>query len=211
MKRKLYLKIFLVLCIFSLLIHINQINIYAGESTGWVYINENWYYYENDILQTGWQFINNQWYYFDDSGVMKTGWLYDQEHWYYLSNNGNMVIGWLEIDNQWYYFDDLGQMVTGWNIINKRKYLFNANGQLINGAQYFVIDVSKYQYNIDWTKVINANIDGVILRCSYGMSIDSMYTNYLKELERLSIPYGIYAGFRLVTRITFLPISASGS
>ena len=58
-----------------------------------------------------------------------------------------------------------------------------------------VIDVSKWQYTIDWNKV-KPQIDGVIIRCGYGEDIASQDDEYwqrnVSEVERLGIPYGVY-------------------
>ena len=58
-----------------------------------------------------------------------------------------------------------------------------------------VIDVSKHQGVIDWEKV-KPHIDGAILRCGYGMDIQSQDDKYFKrnadECTRLGIPFGVY-------------------
>ena len=55
-----------------------------------------------------------------------------------------------------------------------------------------VIDVSSHQGKIDWNKVYNAGIYGVILRIGTWETLDSRFYEYLSEVERLEIPYGIY-------------------
>ena len=59
----------------------------------------------------------------------------------------------------------------------------------------FLIDVSEHQGVIDWNQV-KGHIDGVILRCGYGMDIasqdDKQWTRNVAECERLGIPFGVY-------------------
>ncbi len=55
-----------------------------------------------------------------------------------------------------------------------------------------VIDVSYHQGNIDWNKVANSGIYGVILRIGYWNTEDSKLSEYISEVKRLDIPYGIY-------------------
>ena len=56
-----------------------------------------------------------------------------------------------------------------------------------------VIDVSAHQGQIDWNQVKNSGIYGVILRISAGCDYeDSMFSQYISEVKRLQIPYGIY-------------------
>lgn len=59
----------------------------------------------------------------------------------------------------------------------------------------FLIDVSEHQGVIDWEQVKD-HIDGVILRCGYGMDIasqdDKQWARNVAECERLGIPYGAY-------------------
>ena len=59
----------------------------------------------------------------------------------------------------------------------------------------FLIDVSEHQGVIDWNQA-KGHIDGVILRCGYGMDIasqdDKQWTRNVAECERLGIPFGVY-------------------
>ncbi len=58
-----------------------------------------------------------------------------------------------------------------------------------------IIDVSEYQGVIDWEKV-KAQIDGVIIRCGYGMDNpkrdDACFRRNADECTRLGIPFGVY-------------------
>lgn len=35
-------------------------------------------------MTTGWQYVNGNWYYMDASGAMKTGWQYINGKWYFF-------------------------------------------------------------------------------------------------------------------------------
>ena len=85
---------------------------------------------------------------------------------------------------------------SGWKIIDGSKYLFDAKGKIVSEG-LLMIDVSQHNGNIDWTKVKNAGVDGVILRSSWGWTndfsqMDEKFKRNVKELNRLGIPYGIY-------------------
>ncbi len=85
---------------------------------------------------------------------------------------------------------------SGWKIIDGSKYLFDAKGKIVSEG-LLMIDVSQHNGNIDWTKVKNAGVDGVILRSSWGWTndfsqMDEKFRRNVKELNRLGIPYGIY-------------------
>ena len=59
----------------------------------------------------------------------------------------------------------------------------------------FLIDVSEHQGIINWEQAKGC-IDGAILRCGYGMDIDSQddkqWARNVAECERLGIPFGVY-------------------
>ena len=55
-----------------------------------------------------------------------------------------------------------------------------------------VVDVSYHQGSIDWDKVYNSGIYGVILRIGYWNTEDARFAEYINEVKRLGIPYGIY-------------------
>ena len=128
----------------------------------------------------------------NSTALSKNGWIYDKGHWYYLNSDGTMHTGWLNLDNYWYYLNNSGEMQIGWKVINNIKYLFDADGKMVDGARYFVIDISKWQGNINWSQLKKENIDGIILRTSYGLSTDSKLKSYLREIKKLKIPYGFY-------------------
>lgn len=55
-----------------------------------------------------------------------------------------------------------------------------------------VIDISSHNGNVNWDKVANSDIYGVILRVGVWTSEDSRFYYHLKELKKRNIPYGIY-------------------
>ncbi|MEB3057257.1 cell wall-binding protein, partial [Bacillus pseudomycoides] len=61
---------------------------------GWVFEQNNWYYYVNNVPASGWKKIQGTWYYFESNGVMKTGWYFDGTNWFYMNSNGGMETGW---------------------------------------------------------------------------------------------------------------------
>ena len=96
---------------------------------------------------------------------------------------------------------EMPNSAPGWMQQNGRKYLFDKDGKLVEGGKYFVIDISKWQGNIDWDTVMKKNsIDAVILRVSHGDETtesngkwqDEKFARNIAALNRLGVPYGIY-------------------
>lgn len=58
-----------------------------------------------------------------------------------------------------------------------------------------IIDVSRHQEKIDWSKV-KGNVDGVIIRCGFGADIskndDSQFKSNVEGCIKNGIPFGIY-------------------
>lgn len=78
------------------------------------------------------------------------------------------------------------QMYEG-NSTNAQKFKFIKSEEKTR-----VIDVSYHQGTIDWNKVYNSGIYGVILRIGYWNTEDPKFAEYINEVKRLGIPYGIY-------------------
>ena len=59
-----------------------------------------------------------------------------------------------------------------------------------------IIDVSKWQGEIDWQQVKDTGVEAALIRCGVGMdqeNQDDPYYEYnVSECERLGIPYGVY-------------------
>lgn len=105
----------------------------VGERIGWVYENNQWYYYANGVAQTGWILDGNTWYYMNEEGVMQIGWLLDGGAWYYLRGNGAMATGWQKVNGTWYYMNKSGAMLTGWQYVEGEWYCLNESGAMQMG------------------------------------------------------------------------------
>ena len=82
-----------------------------------------------------------------------------------------------QIKKSYFYFDknDFYSSVTGLVSTNSKK----------------VIDISSYQGDVDFSKVKN-QVDGIILRIGFGLTLDNKLETYIKEIKKYKIPYGIY-------------------
>ncbi|NFN06058.1 hypothetical protein FDB50_15245 [Clostridium botulinum] len=45
----------------------------------------------NEISTTGWKYINDDWYYLKPSGEKATGWINDNGNWYFCDSLGKML------------------------------------------------------------------------------------------------------------------------
>ncbi len=169
------------------------------QQDGWCYSSEGVRYFKNGNTLKGWQSIDGKTYYFSSNGVMQTGWFQNEEGMHYFNSDGSMVVGAKNIDGITYYFDERGVCPTGWIKKNGKKVLYNSYGELIDGADALVIDISKWNGNINWDVIKKDGlVDKVILRCGYyshsngHVVIDSQFIKNAKDLERLNIPYGVY-------------------
>ena len=54
------------------------------------------------------------------------------------------------------------------------------------------IDVSKWQYPVDWEKVKASGIRFVMLRASYGKGLDTRFKEHLAGVKAAGIPFGVY-------------------
>ena len=142
---------------------------------GWVHSLTGNIYYTNQegIIQTGIQTIDGRVYKFDENGVIQTG---------FQTINGNT-----------YYYNYDGSMVTGVQKIHGVWYRFNQDGVLREQNFKRLADVSYHQGYIDWDTLWNSGeIDGVILRIGYNGYEDIKFSEYLSNVKRLNIPYGVY-------------------
>ena len=149
----------------------NAIAKMVGAKIGWVYENNAWYYYVNEVAQTGWLLENGTWYFMNDEGVMQTGWILDGGTWYYLHGSGTMATGWNYINGTWYYMNNNGVMLTGWQYIGGHWYYMNESGAmqvgwLLDGNHKYFLD-SSGAMSTGWRIVDNAwyymNASGVML------------------------------------------------
>lgn len=66
-------------------------------------------------MKTGWLYVDNNWFYLNPvsdgtRGAMKTDWVYVNNNWYYLNpvsdgTRGAMKIGYQLVNGSWYYLD----------------------------------------------------------------------------------------------------------
>lgn len=170
----------------------------TGEmQTGIVKINsENFYFDNQGKRQSGFQTISGSTYFFSRIGnnAMKYGWQNINNYFYYFDKeSGQMAIGKLKINNINYEFAETGIVkLKGWNTINGSRYYFNNKYMVVEVGEKLVVDVSYHQGSIDWDKVYNSGIYGVILRIGYWNTEDARFAEYINEVKRLGIPYGIY-------------------
>ncbi|WP_270566051.1 Ig-like domain-containing protein [Clostridium beijerinckii] len=83
---------------------------------------------------SGWLNLNESWYYLDNNGYAKTGWIQDNGKWYYLNTatdttRGRMKTGWIQdTDGTWYYLYSNGSMATNTSVDG---YKIGSNGAWI--------------------------------------------------------------------------------
>lgn len=102
--------------------------------------------------------------------------------------------GWQTIDGNRYYYIG-GSYITGWNNIAGIQYYFNESGVLSSKT---VIDVSRFNGNIDWQAVKASGIDYAIIRVGYrgwgtgALVLDSMFDENMREATAAGIQVGAY-------------------
>ena len=147
-------------------------------------------------MRTSWVNVDGYMYYFDpNTGAMTTGNVTIDGVNYIFKSDGKLQDGFTTDTegNTRYYFPD-GSFANDWVTIAGTKYFFNSLGVMIGKNVKKVIDVSSYQGEINWDRVINeGDVDGVILRIAAGCEVeDKQLQRNISELKRLGIPYGIY-------------------
>ncbi len=72
----------------------------------------------------------------------------------------------------------------------------NDKGEIIQNATMKGIDVSEWNYDIDWERVTATDVDYAMIRCGYGDNIESQDDKYFKQNVKgcidNKIPFGIY-------------------
>jgi GH25 family lysozyme M1 (1,4-beta-N-acetylmuramidase) len=66
----------------------------------------------------------------------------------------------------------------------------------LDGAPMKIIDVSKWQGDIDWAKAKKDGVALAIIRVQDGSYADPLFAKNATECKRLGIPYAVYAFFR---------------
>ncbi|HAQ63590.1 MAG TPA: hypothetical protein DCR23_03920, partial [Ruminococcaceae bacterium] len=112
----------------------------------------------------------------------------------FVSKQG--LSGFKTIDGNLFYFDGHGNPVKGHQLLNGIRYYFNSYGAK---ASKTGIDVSKYQYDINWQKVKAAGVDYAIIRLGfrgYGsegkMKIDNYFEKNLSGAKAAGVDVGVY-------------------
>ena len=97
------------------------------------------------------------------------------------------------------YYDYFENPVTGFRLIDGVKYYFNQEGILYGTDVMKAVDVSSWQYHINWDLIkANEDVDKAIIRVGWGTSyadecgLDSEYDYNIQNIQRLGIPYDVY-------------------
>jgi GH25 family lysozyme M1 (1,4-beta-N-acetylmuramidase) len=102
--------------------------------------------------------------------------------------------GWHTINGSKYYYSN-GKAYTGWNEIDGIQYYFSSTGVLSSKT---VIDVSRYNGNIDWNAVKASGIDYAIIRVGYRgygsgtLTWDSTFDTNMQGAIAAGIKVGAY-------------------
>ena len=152
--------------------------------------------YDNGVPANGFREINSYIYYFEN-GKYVTGKKTIDEKQYYFYKDGKMKSNFVTIDGKTYYYYEDGSKAIGWTVIGQTKYYFNPTGVQLGANVNKIIDVSRFNGNIDWEKLKREdNVDGVIIRINdprYDLgNEDPKLKDNITEIKRLNIPYGLY-------------------
>ena len=194
---------------------------------GLVNYNNSWYYVENGSINwnyTGLTYYYGTWYYVE-KGILNwnyTGLLmHSDNNLYYVKDgkidwdyvgvlqfngltyhvqNGIAYRGLSVINGLTYYFDlSTGNMVTSdYVTIGETAYYFDSQGRMSASPIYKGIDVSRWQYDIDWKKVKASGIDYVMIKAA-GTYIgtnefyqDSYFDKNIKGAYEAGLKIGVY-------------------
>lgn len=125
-------KIFIFVCVFSLVIMFLEISNVKVKAEGWVNVDNSWRYYSGPDIKTGWCKADGNWYYIDESGRARTGWIKSEGKYYYLDYlTGKMLTGWIQDKGNWYYLNSSGEMLIGWLEYNGNLYYLNNSGVMV--------------------------------------------------------------------------------
>ncbi len=114
------------------------------------------------------------------------------------SASGYKYTGWQTIDGSTYFFTAAGEKVTGTQVIQGAQYTFGSDGVLQAGSGNLGIDVSKFNGNIDWTKVRNSGVTYAIIRSGYRGSTagalveDPKFRANIKGASAAGLKVGVY-------------------
>lgn len=103
--------------------------------------------------------------------------------------------GWTERDGCRYYIGKAGRRLFGWQKIDGRQHYFNQNGALVSIQG---IDVSEYQYEIDWQQIKEEGYEFAFLRMGYrgsqreNIARDSYFPVNMENARNAGIALGVY-------------------
>ncbi len=110
--------------------------------------------------------------------------------------------GWQTINGKVYYFDKNGNKVTGWQTINGLTYFFDEDGVR---SSTMGIDVSTWNENINWSKVKDAGIEFVIIRCGFrgygsgSLVRDNLFYSHMNGAKAAGLKVGVYFFTQAIT------------
>ena len=100
--------------------------------------------------------------------------------------------GFYDEDGITYYYEN-DNKITGIKNIDGVDNYFSPAGRYLGTSNIKIIDISYYQGDINWDEfVLNGDFYGVILRIGYYSFPDKKFEEYIENVKRLNIPYGIY-------------------
>lgn len=106
--------------------------------------------------------------------------------------------GFLNMNNKTYFIKNDGNKATGFLTLGENKYFFNSYGELLFSNVEKIIDISKFQNDIDWNMLSKSDVDGTIIRMGYGTidegpaTLDPKFVEYLNEARHRNLLKGIY-------------------
>ncbi len=101
-------------------------------TTGWLYEDGVWRYYEDGVFRTGWFCSNGVDYYLLEDGAAATGWQEVNGKMRFFSDTGAMRTGWLDDNGAVYYLLSNGVPVTGERTIDGVEHTFGTDGILVD-------------------------------------------------------------------------------
>ncbi len=194
---------------------------YGFDANGTIYagftkIGANTYYFDpsTGAAATGWTTIDGEKYYFSSLGYMAYGMSIINDHLYsftglgVLNNNGTIEYDgetytqlsdgsitkiWFTQGSNTYYFDANGAMVKKTTTIDGIKYFFNSDGTLlVKSVTRKGIDVSKWNGNINWSKVKAAGVEFAMIRIGYEYTLDPYFKTNIEGAKAAGISVGVY-------------------
>lgn len=129
------------------------------------------------------------------------GWITYNSKRYYVASGGKIYTSkFFTVDGNKYYASATGAIKTGTFSVSGKSYTTVSDGRITNLSTGKVqgIDVSYFQYSINWSKVKASGVKFVIVRCGYRGSTngklytDSTFMNNIKKAKAAGIDVGVY-------------------